>query len=528
MKQLLILTRMQLGSAFDFIKLGHKKDKKKNASVMAILGGAFLLFFACSFMYSFSIGYTLQMFGELDTLIGLLMSATCFVTILTSVYKVKGILFGFKDYDIVMSLPVRTSIVVASRLLLLYLINIFFTIIFMLPGIIVYGYLVRPSVEFYVMAGISLFFIPLIPIIVASVIGLLLTLISNRFRYSNAVSIILTIAVFVMFMIGSFSIQSDEQLIEFGKMMRDKMNSIYPIAEFYMDGIIQRNILSYLIFLGVSVLLFVIYSFVVGRMFKKLNSGVLAKHASGKFTYHSRGQQSSLMALYKKEAKRFFSTNIYLMNAGVGVILLILGAVMVFFIKSEEMTMILNTPEILTIFQEFLPFAIAAMISMSATTASSVSLEGKSLWIIKSAPIEVKDWFLSKILVNLTITVPGTVIAGILLGIFFKLSVFQMIICLVFPIAYSYLSSVFGLLINLKFPMLDWTSETVVVKQSAASMIGSFCPMLAVGLPVVLKIVFRDINSVVFLLVTTVVVLTSAILLHHRLNKNGNRILLKL
>jgi ABC-2 type transport system permease protein len=46
--------------------------------------------------------------------------------------------------------------------------------------------------------------------------------------------------------------------------------------------------------------------------------------------------------------------------------------------------------------------------------------------------------------------------------------------------------ALFGLWVNLRFPNLDWITETVVVKQSAAMLITIFSGMALVGLQVLL------------------------------------------
>ncbi|MEG2571311.1 MAG: hypothetical protein RSA70_07745, partial [Clostridia bacterium] len=40
------------------------------------------------------------------------------------------------------------------------------------------------------------------------------------------------------------------------------------------------------------------------------------------------------------------------------------------------------------------------------------------------------------------------------------------------PVVFSAFTSVFGMFVNCKLPNFDWESETAVVKQSAASMLG--------------------------------------------------------
>ena len=51
-----------------------------------------------------------------------------------------------------------------------------------------------------------------------------------------------------------------------------------------------------------------------------------------------------------------------------------------------------------------LPFALSWLISIGPTTACSVSLEGKNLWIVKTLPIPARDWLLPKLRLNLQLS----------------------------------------------------------------------------------------------------------------------------
>ena len=66
------------------------------------------------------------------------------LSLVTTVYKAPGLLFAFKDYDLLMSLPVRTGSLVASRLLMLYGVNLAFTLLTMVPAWVVYAVFAAP------------------------------------------------------------------------------------------------------------------------------------------------------------------------------------------------------------------------------------------------------------------------------------------------------------------------------------------------------------------------------------------------
>lgn len=57
---------------------------------------------------------------------------------------------------------------------------------------------------------------------------------------------------------------------------------------------------------------------------------------------------------------------------------------------------------------------------MTNTSCVSIYLEGKNLWILKSSPIKEMDIFKSKILLNLPLTIPISIICFIFLS--FRLS----------------------------------------------------------------------------------------------------------
>ena len=141
----------------------------------------------------------LKTINSLELLPSLFMVLSIMV-LFTTIYKVKGTIFGFKDYDMVMSLPVSNSQIVASRLILLYSINIVFVLIIMIPMMVAYGILVQPGIQFYVFSIILLFFIPLIPIIIAAFLGTALTYLSMRFRYSNIVYMVFSFLVLIAMM----------------------------------------------------------------------------------------------------------------------------------------------------------------------------------------------------------------------------------------------------------------------------------------------------------------------------------------
>lgn len=106
---------------------------------------------------------------------------------------------------------------------------------------------------------------------------------------------------------------------------------------------------------------------------------------------------------------------------------------------------------------------------MTCTTSVSLSLEGKNLWILKSLPITKEEIYKGKMLFNLLLQIPTALISSALLAVRFRVTGMTLITLFVYPVAAAFAGTVWGLFINLKLPVYNWTNETTVVKQSAAS-----------------------------------------------------------
>lgn len=526
MKQILTLTRMQLGSALDFIKIfgGKNKDKKKNASALVIIAGAGILFAALSAIYSYALAIGLKESGELRVLPGLMMAVVCLVTLITTIYKVKGTLFGFKDYDIVMSFPVQTSKVAASRLLLLYIINVFFIIVLLVPSYIIYGVMAKASVAFYILSLISIIFVPLVPMIIASIIGTVIAAIASKFRHSNIVNLMLMVILLCAVMVFSFSIQSADQLNQMSSALNDQVQKIYPLSEMYLKGIIDFDMVAYLGFLIISVAVFIIFAVIVGMSFKKLNTSITTIRTKSNYKFKKQEQSSPFIALYKKELKRLTSSVIYMMNSCFGIVLMTLGTIALIFMKPEALMEILEITGTSSMFGDYLPFFFIFLVGTVNISACSISLEGKNLWILKSAPISIAMIFRSKIALNLTVVVPFLLLDTIILGIVLNLTPVQWIAAFMLPIIFNYMLAVLGIIINLKFPLLNWTNETVVVKQSASSMISGFSGLFIGALPLIAFFIFQNASVELIFVCSGAIALLVGFVLWRYLEQKGSKI----
>lgn len=485
MKKVLRLVSVQLwGVVGDMLAVGSN-NKKKRKSIYAGIVAFVLIMSSISFIYSFAIGQVLLMFGSIDLLPAMMMAVTSLIVLFTTVFKVKGTIFGFRDYDMVMSLPVSTGGIVASRLILLYCINLMFVLICMLPMVIAYGILAKPEVLFYIISFLVVWFIPLVPIVVASIIGTLITYISSKFRHSNLVTILISITAVVLLIGSSLMFKGTEvELVNISRAMTEQVNSSYPLAGMYTNSVVEYDLAALFSFLWISATAFLIYSFIIGKVFKKINTLLMTGRFRVNFKLAELKTTSPFKALYHKELKRFFSSTIYVLNVGIGIIMLTVGSIALLFLDLDK---IMGNAQAVLMLKNYSPLFLMFCISMCSSTMVSISMEGRNLWIIKALPVKPSMIFNAKMAVNLTIIAPA-LLNVILLSIAFQFNILQGVLILLLTIAFSLFVTVFGLFVNLKLPNFTWTNETAAVKQSASTMVVIFSGMAVVGLQFLLLI----------------------------------------
>ncbi|MDD2363166.1 MAG: hypothetical protein PHH84_09545 [Oscillospiraceae bacterium] len=475
MNKLRILLKVQLMALFGINKLLHSNDKREKAKLIRFALLFVFVFFSLLFtiiMYDYIIIDSFNKIGLPQIMPALMMAMASLITLITTIYKVNGLLIGFKDFDMTMAMPIKTSVVVASRLLLLYLMNAGFCLIITLPAGIIYSLFVPQSPLFYLYMLLLALFIPMVPMLIGTALGLLITAASSRFRHANVVNIILALILTLAAMSLSIAfpavITNPEAI---GKVLMNSVYRIYPLTRIYTKALCESDVVSLLLFIFISVILFVVFVLLIGKFFKYLNTVYTTARTRSNYRLKTLKVSSVIKSLYKRELRRYFSSTIYVFNTAFGMVMAVIMGVALLFFKPAQLEVILELPGFADVIGTLAPMVLAMLVTMSCTTSSSISIDGKSFWILKSLPVKAETVFLSKIMVNLTVTLPLSLISSVLLAIALKMDAVQFVFMLLTPAAFAVLSAEVGLFLNLMYPNFAWTNETAVVKQSIPTLI---------------------------------------------------------
>ena len=241
--------------------------------------------------------------------------------------------------------------------------------------------------------------------------------------------------------------------------------------------------LNFLIFALVAVGICAIAYILISKSFYAIvtdNRG--AKRIKYKGERLERG--SSLGALIKNEFARLFSSVTYLLNSSIGVIFQIVAAIAIL-VQSANISDTLLQVEaelgisgIINYLAPILAAAIALISSTTTMSASALSLEGKSFYIIKSMPLRASEVMIAKTAPQVIITVPVSILSMILVSCAFSFGIVEILLSVLFVTLSAMVFAVFGTVINTAFPKFNFENEAQVVKQSLAMTVVLFSQMI--------------------------------------------------
>lgn len=503
-KSVFLLTKLQICNIFGINEARYARDPKKKNRVRTTCI-AFLILGATLVFYAGALSFALASFGFAEivpTYLGLLVFGLVFGL---GIFRA-GSVFDVKSYEKLAVLPVSKTAIVASKFLTLYVTNFLFSFVVATSGGIATVIAVGFDAWFLISTILSSLFLPLLPMTLALLIGSVIYAIASRFKKSNFLTTILTcIFVFsmILFPMAMDQNATDSEMISgIASMLFSVEGVLLPLA-WLGAGTRVSGIGYYVLFVLVSLAVFLAYTFVVGKFYKNICSALSSKSASAKFKGAEKLSRKPVFALYLREFKRYTSCSIYFMNTAMGNILAIIASISMLFTGVDGVVSELGIPKELIV--GLAPFFVAMINSLSPLTACAISIEGKGWELTKSLPVTTGTVMNAKLLLQLTFSIPSSIISSTCLAIALNASGLALVWLFVAPIVFATFIAVAGLFINAKNPSFTWDNESVPVKQSSATLISMVISLISGIVPVLLLVFlpvrFGDLTTGVALLV---------------------------
>lgn len=525
------LFKKQLMELFSGLFVDNKKKKRRTGK--ALVG--FLLLYGVLFLY-FGAAIFLMAKPLCEALVP--MGLTWFYFLVMAMLALIGGVVGSgliaystlylaKDNDMLLAMPIPPRSILLVRLSGVYLIGLIAELLVMIPTTLAWLIYGNPTPLGVVFVLLIPFVLSLLVLALSCLLGLLIALIGSRIRHKSLAVTLCSLAFLGLYLWGYTKLMSSiTALLAIVGDIAERVKG--PLFPFYHMGLAAEGKgLSMLLFTGIVLAVFLLVYFSLSRSFLTLattNRGA-AKRA---YVRASAAQRSIGKALLVKELKRFLTSPVYLMNCGLGAIFLPIAGVMLLVFRAD-------IAALLPLFEELLggadviPLLLAAaacmMSSMIDITAPSISLEGKSLWILHALPVTARSVLYAKLALHMVIGTPAVLIATACMLIALSPSLPFFFLIPLTALLFLLLIALLGLFLNLLHPSFDWTNEAYPVKQSmsvAVTLFGSWGAVLALAALYVL--LHAHISPVLYLSLVCVLLAALCALLFHWLRGKGAEI----
>ena len=381
-----------------------------------------------------------------------------------SVFATQSQLYDANDNELLLSMPVRPWMILVSRMIVLYLTNLLFTALVMLPAGVVCWMNQPPTAGGAAAFAAGVFLLPLGSLTLSCVFGWLFAWIGSHMRNKSIVSLVVSVAFFALYF---FAISRSEEMPRLIVENSDKVVSFIRTAgwrAWQLGQGVAGDAGAFAKFLAAVLLPFAAVMAVLSRSF----IGIATRNKGGvKIKYERRAMKvmSQKKALLLKELNHFVASAAWMLNGGIGLMFTLVGPIMVL-ANADFIQTILNAfPDAGRYLMLLLALFECLTLSICTISAGAVSVEGKSVWLMQAMPVKAKDVLVSKALLQLVISAPFVLVSTVLAWIGARPQPLMGLAALALTLSFAVVMSLLGAALNVRLPRLDWTSEAVAVKQ---------------------------------------------------------------
>lgn len=503
-------------------------NRSKKASKGRSIGFALLMLYAFGCLAFLFGTYFSELAGPFSAagigwfyfaLMGLAAFAMMFIF---SAFMAKAQLFEAKDNELLLSMPIPPRLILASRMASLLVYNLIFGLLVIVPALVVWlrvASLPAMGAVAFLLVTLGL---PLLACACSSLLGWLLALITARVRRKSLVTTVFSLLFLAAYFYGYNKLMAVvQQLAVTGAETAAQWRSAAPLY-WLGDAIANGNALHLLLTVLLCLAVFAVVYAVLSAFFLRITT---TKHALSKIEYHEKSLKvaGARQALLRREWKHLLSSSAYLLNAGFTVLFLPIGAIALVIFRKDVCAMLLamgadgNTAALLA------AAVVAFFCCVSQFTAPSVSLEGRSLWIVRSAPVTGWEVLQAKLNLQLIATFPVIILFSAACLWVFRPTFPYAVFLFALPLLFDWFMANIGLMENLRRPNFDWADETRPIKQDMPVLLTMLIGMLSAGVPVALyfMLLYQYLAPLTYVGICTLLVLVATVFTYRWLQTRG-------
>ena len=473
--------------------------------------------------------------------------------LIQSIFSSISLLYFSKDNEYILPLPVKPSQIIIAKTNIILFIEYFIEIIIGFIPLILYGILTMQGPIYYIFMIIVLLIIPIVPIIISSLFVMIIMSFSKFARNKNKFQVIATIFLIVFIMLMSFVSSSSNnpsqeeiiQMVTKANGMTTMIKGYFPTLSFAIDALninqFGKALINLLSLIVSSLAIYCIYILIAKKIYLK---GAVGSLVSGKRTKKidlKKGDytNSNVTKTYiLKEFRILLRNPIYLVQCMLPAVLfpiLMIGIAIMGIVQeggniSEISTMIPQEQAnsvfivagILSLLQFFVMF-----IYISAT---AISRDGQNATFMKYIPLALDKQIMYKVMPNIIMNIITTIISMGIFEYILKLPMIHMILIFIVSCIIIVFESYLLILVDLKNPKLEWSSEYSVVKQNINLVWPMIFEIINISIIVLLAFVLNkfNVNIYAYIIIIAIIYLIATRLLLKYIKNNQENLFKKI
>ena len=398
------------------------------------------------------------------------------VSVLASAFTSYSGLFQSRDNELLLSLPIPPSVIFGVRVSTVYLACLIYLLMAWVPAVVCYGLLAA-----HPLAGV-LCSIPMALVlagaacILAVLLGWAVALANDRARHKSLVTVVCSLVFFALYYAVFLRVQDilDDLLADAAQSGAALVRAAWPLR---LLGSAAAGELPALVGLVLgTVLCFAAFCKLLEKPYLRR---MTARKGTARTAYHARKARpvSLRQALLRRELLHLGSSSAYMLNSAMGTLgLLVLGGVSLW--KADLFARFAQAvPEGIPV---LVCCAVCAVSAANFLTTPSVSLEGRTVWLLQSLPIPSWQALCAKLELHLLLTGVPAALCLVCMQAAVQMPPVYFCLTLLEAELFVLLSAEMGLALGLVLPNLHWTSEAAVIKMSGCTLLSMAANLVAV------------------------------------------------
>lgn len=532
------------------IKNSKRRDNQVNEKSNILEGLAFFIVFAflslAMIFFSYTVTKQLKQINQTYAFINILLLMNFMILFVKSVFESLNVLYFSKDLKILLRMPLKSRDIVHGKIFNMIISEYQMEIIMLAIPMIVYGIFTHANLVFYLYMILILLVLPIIPIVITSVVISIIMRFTNFIKDKSKVmyiTIILTILIISLLTMNfnapsNFSVTIFQDLILQANGLAENIADRFILIKPIMNALLNYNniegLKNLIIYFVENIICYILGIFIISKLYLKgaIGTTVNSKKISNiddKELYLEDFKSKSLKKSYiNKEKITLKRTPIFCIQC---LIMPILYPISVLFIILAylEFSRLVGY-DLLGIFYKvsITSFGTAIFLAvgqvfymMNFNSIIAVSRESKYAKLIKYLPIELKKQFNFKLNMGIKVNLVTTIIVSICNYIFAK-NLFCTVMIFISLLLLNIIVEKFKLLIDLKNPKINWTSEYTMMKQNTNVMYVLFYTLIVSGIIFSISL-FIKINNLyaLFILISLCIV---NIIINEYIRKNQSEL----